>query len=149
MLGRKKDIVVETGKRVCIRDTQACLRVDRLEQGEHMLVHGRLVCARYKLACILGKMVCKLVLGSTAFELDIPVYTPVCIPAYTPACTLACIPVCTLACIPACIPACTPACTPVCIPAYTPVCTPACIRGSSSADNRVLGQQKRQQLKRR
>jgi hypothetical protein len=123
MLGRMKDTGVETSKSVCIPDTQACMRVCRLGLGGHTLVHGKPVCARYKLACILGKWVCKLVLRSTVFELDIP------------ACTLACIPACTLACTPAC----------------TLACTPACVldRESSSTDNRELGQQQRQQLKRR
>jgi hypothetical protein len=116
MLGRRKDTVEETSKSVCIPDTQARMRVCRLGPGGHTLVRGKPVCARYKLACILGKWVCKLVLRSTVFEFDIP------------ACTLACIPACTLAC--------TPACTPACI----------LDRESSSTDNRELGQQQRQQL---
>ena len=115
MLGRRKDTVVEMSKSVCIPDTQACMRVCRLVPGGHTLFHGKPVYVRYKLAYTLGKWVCKLVLRSTAFELDI----------------LACTPACIRACIPAYTPAYTPACTPACIRAYTLACTPACIRGSS------------------
>ena len=86
--------MVEMSKSVCIPDnTEACKRVCRLGPGGHKLVHDKLVCARYKLACILGKWAYKLVLGSTAFELDIPACTPACTaPVYTPACTPACTP---------------------------------------------------------
>jgi hypothetical protein len=93
------------------------MRVCRLGLGGHTLVHGKPVCARYKLAYTLGKLACKKVQRSTAFDLDIPACIRACIPAYT----LACIPACTRVCIPD--------------------------RENNSADNKVLGQQQQQQLK--
>jgi hypothetical protein len=142
MLGRRKDdTVVEMSKSVCIPDTQVCMQVCRLGPGGHTSVHGKPVCARYKLAYTLGKWACKLVLRSKAFELDIPACIRACILACILACTLAYTPACIRACIPACIPACTPACTPACIPA----CIPG--RRSSLADDDMLDQQQRQQLK--
>ena len=83
--------MVETSKSVCIPDTQACMQVCRLGPGGHTLVHGKPVCARYKLAYTLGKWACKLVLRSKAFELDIPACIRACTPVYTLACTPACI----------------------------------------------------------
>jgi hypothetical protein len=54
-----------------------------MEQNEHLLVHGKPVCALGRQVCIPDKRVCKPVLDNTVFELDMTV----CIPA----CTLACI----------------------------------------------------------